>query len=297
MKIQISLKWMLIVLGTFGTVIGLLGRLWLRNPEMCLLILRFSIMVGYVGSVAVIYLRRNLVQKSQALQWLLPALSVGWLLLLLSGCLKSDTSRALPTKFLVQKKLFVHRDGRLGSDPAVWQELERRFFDDRLSKSDAQLIFTEYERALKKQMNPPEFQSAPSSQLLRRMASRGMVSDEQLVSLGEAFYGKPTSPSLRLRTTEDSIHISTDNYGRYFGKSHPTTLIWYATSVKVDGNRIGFENGSRGHAATINEGLEAGQREIRVELDCALVIMTPLVTVRGHSWLSLTRSRSGPINY
>ena len=287
MKTQISLKWMLIILGVVGTVIGLLGRLWIRNPETFFWVFQYSLVISYLvlTLIAGYFQRKRAAQKQKpANVWLQPAIAVGCLLpMLLSSCLIPDVNRTLPTKHLVKKKLFVHRDdGSLNSRWAVWQELERRFFDDRLSKADAQLIFVEFEKALKKQTNRPKLQSVTTSQLLRRMASRGMVSDEQLVSLGEAYYGKPTSPSLRLRTTENRIRLRLNQFGRSWGRSHPTTLIWCATRVKVDGEDIQFKNGQGSRAATINQQFEAGQHEIRIELDCALVMYDALTNATGR---------------
>ena len=51
----------------------------------------------------------------------------------------------------------------------------------------------------------------------------------------------------------------------------------------MDGEDIQFKNGQGSRAATINQQFEAGQHEIRVELDCALVMYDALTNAAGRS--------------
>lgn len=285
-KFQVSLKMTLIALGILGAVLGLMGRLYRFEPELCLQIIQWSLLLGYVVAMfaLVVQQRRHRTSEKAVNPWLslsMSGLVLVWLLVSWSGLTKSDLSR-LPTWYLVQRKLFTFRDdGQLVDDSNVWRELERRVMNSQLAKSDAELIFSELEESILQQADSPKWQHFSTASTLRTIADRELVSDEQLVGLAEAYYGKPPDTSLRLRTAENPLRLGI-RYGHIgVDRQHPTKLIWYATKVQVDGEDVAFSNGVGSLAATINRHLELGEHEVVVELDCAFVMHDALRTFGG----------------
>ncbi|MGA2030656.1 MAG: hypothetical protein ABSG68_00230 [Thermoguttaceae bacterium] len=287
---QYSLRTFLIATTAVGVSAGLLGRLFLRDPELCLIIVAslstagpFALAIGTIIGIGVRGRRWGLTSWGVVLL-LTPLVGIGAVIAAryFMGPGPSNL-RMQSTQELLQQQLPNQID-----QPWVWNEFEYRLKAGTLSQKDVDdavkvLIAHMTTKCPQGWDQPLSWQNA----FLSSAAQAGMISPPVLLDLCDAFYGpKPTvQPLPRLREGKSDLAINV-KYGNPWNNQAGlgVELLWQVERVLLDGKPIEVrqsyktgQNWSGSHQGT----LTAGDHQLVVEVQCAYVDQDKLFGLNG----------------
>jgi len=277
--IRISLKWMLILLIALGTGAGLLGRTFFRHPDVFrAIVMACSTIVPYILAILTLFVigkrqkRRGLVLWASLLL-VVPFFGFG-LLAVGERYLGSAPGGlgVLTTNQIIQQRLPNQIE-----EPWVWQELQRRIAAGKLTAAEADAALA----ALVKHMlaKKPQGWDRPlnwQQGFLQDATAANLVSQQQLLQMCDAFYGKPgLRPLPRLRAGKVDLDLRLDYDSSWDDHSGlPYKLIWASKRMLVDGEPVKFENQRHGRNdwfGKLRGNLDAGDHEIAIEIDAAYI--------------------------
>jgi len=297
---QYSLRTFLIVTSVLGVSLGLLGRLFLRDPELCVQIVVALFTVGSfllaVGTILWIGLRGR--------RWGLTSWGVVLLVTPLIGIGAAFAARRFigpgpgslglqSTQQLLQQRLPSQVD-----QPWVWNELERRLQTKTLSQKDvddAVKILIAHMTTTR-----PNGWDQPLNwqcQFLSKATQAGMISPPLLLGLCDAFYGpKPIlEPLPRLREGKRDLPIAVRYGSPWISQSGlGVELLWQVERVLLDGKPTEAPQPEAGPAMPDSRFSEywwgsrpvtvkAGDHQVVVEVQCAYVDQGNLIGLRGDN--------------
>ena len=283
---QYSLGTFLIATSVAGVSLGLLGRLFLRDPEICLRIVTLLSTIGpfllAVGTILWIGLRGR--------RWGLTSWGV---LLLLTPVIGIGASYAayrfmgpgpgglglLSSQQLLQQRLPNQVDA-----PWVWNELESRLQAKSLSQKDAddavKILIAHMTTTRPNGWDQPLHWQ---DQFLSKARQAGMISPPLLLGLCDAFYGpKPIiEPLRRLREGKNDLQIGIRYGSPWISQSGlGVELLWQVERVLLDGKPTEAPQPEAGHAMPDSRfsghwqgsrpvTVKAGDHQVVVEVQCA----------------------------
>ncbi len=266
---RISLKSSLLILAILGAGAGLLGRLFMTNPQSFFRV--SSILVIIVPFLAAIVTIAWIGRKHQirglgkwaVLLLLIPPLGMGGILMLQNMGRGSQGLGVLSNKQILNVNLPKAID-----EPWVWRELEARVNSGDLSSEEVDVAFQKLAAHLKtkKQVGPLSWQRG----FLKAVATQGLGNDEELIALCDVVHGQATAK------LQGSRFIQV-NYGNTWGgpvhSGLGLTLLWKVTEVLVDGKPLSFK--SAGHNGTFApldlESPLPSDKKVTMKIDCAYV--------------------------
>ncbi len=240
-RFQFSLRMFLIVICGLGVAIGLLGRLYVRRPEIFVpLFAVLSLAVPFllaIGTAIHVGFRRKPSHPRILVAWaglllLMPLLGLATLYMLRPGDL-----RRVSTQELIEQRLPMQID-----EPWVWNELESRLRADTLSQQEVDDAVKEL-ISFMTTAQPGGWNKPLSWQrsFLASAVQAKKVSDQVLVDLCDAYFGSKPSivplPRLREGTQGFSMEL---RWGNPFGAASgpDLELLWRLDRVLLDGKRI-----------------------------------------------------------
>ena len=316
-RLQFSLKTFLIATCTAGVGLGILGRQFLNDPEMFLGVLQvLSTVVPFllaVGTIVWLGFRgqqscvRNYGDNSTVAESLPQAGRrerrwdlVAWGFILLFMPLIGFGIMA------VAQNLYGPYPGRLGllsaeeviekhlpksiDEPWVWRELESRLQAGTLTKENV-------DAAVKKLISHmktirPNGWNQPlhwQTNFIKSARQSGMISDQVLFDLADAFYGpKPViEPLERVREGKGGFNIclvygSTWNDNSGLGLA----LLWEVNRVLLDGKPVNIQFNdifSANWSGRYEGEFTAGEHELTVEVECAYVEKSKMLGLNTSS--------------
>ena len=284
---RFSLKTMLIGLTVAGALTAWMGRLWVENPEMFFQVLAIATTVGpfVLAMATIIWLGwRGSKPSRRLIAWGVLLLITPFLGQVASGLLLPSGQ---PIRVLSTARLIGNRLPQQVDEPWVWNELEYRLTSGELSQEEVGQAVQELTAHMEK--TRPQGWNQPLTwqrKFLVAARQQGLISQEVLVRLCEAFYGtRPTfKPFDPLQPGPCTIMLEL-KYGNPWAQSASlgVTAVWHVNSVTVDGQpaHLTFSQMSTGQDwnAACKVDLDAGDHELLIEVECALVDDSKLLSV------------------
>ncbi len=285
-RFRVSLRGLFLALLVLGAGFGILGRLLRQNPQMFAAVVgALSTVVPYVLAVGTILWIGGRRRQYGLLVWgicliVLPFVGFGTIALtqMFVGTSPSNL-RTQTTANLIDQQLPKQLDA-----PWVWRELEQRLAAGNLSQEEAESAVGKLIANMR--ATKPEGWDQPLSwqrDFLASAEQAGLLSDEVITDLADAFYG-PTAtirPLPRLRQVNNGFEIEID-YGSSWGE-HSTAvpaLLWQVDRVLLDGQPVKVEQLHR-HGTSWSGGYEGtvamGEHEVICEVTCAYVDQAKLI--------------------
>ena len=229
---RFGLKTMFVALALVSVTIGVMGKLWIENPEAFFQTLMIATTVGpfliAVGTIIWLGLR-----GSKPAGWIL----VGWGSLLLVTPVLGIGARLLllpsgqPIRVLSTERMMRDRLPKQIDEPWVWNELVYRANRGTLSTEQVDNALQTLIDHMKK--TSPQGRNKPLSwqgEFIRLVRQKKLISDEVLLKLCEAFYGprpmlNPISP---LQPGRNRFALRVE-YGNPWGEHSKlgVALIWH----------------------------------------------------------------------
>jgi hypothetical protein len=297
-RIQFSLRTFLIASCVLGVAGGMLGRLFVRNPEVFLLLLgAFSTVLPFLLAIStILWIGWHSPRRRWALiVWggvllLMPPVGMGVLYFVESFIHPSPGN----LQFQSTQQLIQWLPTRV-DQPWVWNELTTRLKAGGLTQQEVddavkQLISHMTAKRPNGWDQPLHWQG----DFVKSATQAGKVSEPLLLALCDAFHGKkPVIPPLpRIREGKQGLSIEVQYGNRWSDEAQfGLELLWQADRVLLDGKPLDVRQTSKTNNdwTCYHDGrLPAGDHEITVELECAYVDQRRLL---GLSARNLHKSR------
>ena len=283
-RFRVSLKVLLLVLLAIGAGFGLLGRLLRHDPRMFSAVVGvLSTIVPYVLAVGTILWMGRKRRQFGLLAWgifliLLPFIGFGVMALTQMYAGPSPGNLGMQSNAdIINKQLPTRIE-----EPWVWQELERRLAARSLSKEEAESAVGKLIAHMK--ASKPNGWDRPlnwQSDFLKSASKSGLLSDQLLADLSDAYYG-PTAkiqPLKRLREANRGFDIDIQ-YGSNWASDTVPALLWQVDRVLLDGQPIEFKQNyrnSRGWSSKHEGKIAKGDHDVTCEITCAYVDRSKLI--------------------
>ena len=277
---RFSLKNGLLGIGVFGAVVGLLGRLWHRNPELLLQLVSWLPLVVFALALFLRIRYHKLIQQRPEL-WLATTL-------LLICCVplaislrpdlgtkgKQDRLKWLSTSYLVNRRL-----GTDIADHAVWEELEQRVLRSRVATGELEPAFEKLLAYWKANAHSSEsIPRAPyhvsRSDILHRLARRDLISNDLLKQIADLRFGQPEVRSVRLREGRAQVDLDIIKYKRRLLRVHyfsPWVLVWDVEDARLDDKSLAIKHEDAWSHGNVSFEATPGDHELTLDLICGYI--------------------------
>ena len=283
-----SLRTFLIATCAVGLSMGLLGRLFLRNPELCMGIVGMLSTIGpfvlAVGTIVWIGLRGR---RWGLTSWgvvlaVTPLVGIG--AILATRYFLGPSSGNLDLRLQTNRQLLQQYLPKQVDQPWVWNELESRRKPGKLSPQevdDAVKVLVAHMTSKQPQgwNQPLSWQNG----FLSAATKAGMISPPVLFSLCDAFYGPQPiiQPLHRMREGKDGLQVEI-TYGNPWSSQNGlgVELLWQVERVLLDGKPVELQQPVRSGerwSGSCPGALKAGDHEVVVVVQCAYVNQAKLI--------------------
>ncbi|MBN2296826.1 MAG: hypothetical protein JXM70_30655 [Pirellulales bacterium] len=322
---QFSLRTFLIVTTATGVGLGIMGRLFMRNPDIFMTVLGVLstvvpfllaiITIIWIGAGGKPHPAANCRQCGADLSEVIPSQYtlrrerrwglVIWGIMLLAMPAIGLALMVVAQKFygpspgglgmLSTEELIEKRLPKKVDEPWVWRELERRLQDGTLTKENVDAAVKKLVAHMK--TTRPQGWDSPlnwQSEFLEPANRAGMISEDVLIALADAFHGpKPAvEPLERKREGKGSIRIDV-NYGNQWQSNSKLglVLLWDVNRILLDGKPVKHQlihRSSNQWSGSHESQLTPGNHELTVEVECAYVDQSKML---GLDTNSLSKAR------
>lgn len=263
LSIRFGLQSFLIGMTIFGVLIGILGRLWERSPEVVVTLLKCSPIILLLLNL---YLAIRLRNKRLPLVFGL-LIGTGLLVLSLIGLTRVNTVQLLSNKYLIRKRL-----GKDMDDHTAWREIERRLINQQFTKEDTDFLITLLLESgildRSKPRKPPFYLRSPvQRQWLNIAVQRGLISNEHLMALADQHFGPPQTRRLRLTEGREIVGLYPIQYGKNM-IGFPLQIVWEVKSAELDGREVQVHPDENFRLGSVNEEFSVGKHQLQVQLAC-----------------------------
>lgn len=289
--LRISLKMLLILLLAVGAGIGLLGRLFLSNPQVFFAVVGgLSTIVPFLLAISTIFVLGFRGKRQGLMLWsglliLMPIIGISVIFFGQRFVGSSPSNLAVQnTQMLIEEQL-----RKRVNEPWVWNELERRVTTGSLTAEQADEAVGVFIAHMKS--SKPEGWDQPlhwQDEFLKAATQAGLISDPVMYELCDAFYGpKPViRPLPRLRAGDSGFDI-TIKYGSTWSNNSglDLQLVWDVNQVLVDDKPVEAKRSHRSRDSWHGQckgDLTAGEHKIAVEVEAAYIDNKKLIGLSTH---------------
>jgi hypothetical protein len=260
-------------------------NLLLESPDLFLGVLYFcATVVPFVLAVGTIIALGLQVKKGKVVAWgiglmLMPPVMYGAMAVFLP---RGNALSLITTKRLIERRLPQQID-----EPWVWNELETRLKNEKLSRDEVDAVLTELASYMRRAQpygwdQPLVWQRDFASSAI----GAKLVSKKVYLDLCDAFFGKPqVTPIAPIKAREEGFRIGIE-YGNTWTDHSGlgVSLLWHVNQVMVDGKPVTLGPAQRyadDWSATVRGKLSPGNHEVQIEIECAYVDALTGVTYRS----------------
>gem|GEM_PF-5366391 len=278
---RFSLKSGLLGIGVLGAMLGLLGRLWQRNPELVLMLVVWSpIAIVFLSALLMVRYHREIKRRPE-LSIAFPIihlLAIGFFMTFLRpfvGPGKQNRIRWLPTAYLVGQRL----DANIADSP-VWKELEQRVLSNRVAKGELEPAFAKLFASWKTHAFsstdsiPRTSYPVSRSDFLHKVAQRELISNGLLKQIADLRFGQPEVRSVRLREGDAQVDLNIVTYERRLLRVHyfsPWILVWDVTDARLGDKSLAITYEDAWSPGRVSFDATPGNHELVLNLTCGYV--------------------------
>ena len=294
---RFGLKTMLFVFLVLGVGGGILGSLFLRNPQVFFAVWSIgSIVVPFVLAIlTILWLCRSMAKKRGVFIWtgmltLAPLVGLGLLPLFQYLHMQGVTVATPNNRAAVGQYSNVATDDLLANylpaeinTPWVWNELEDRLQANNLSKAEIDEAITLLTNSLKQDKD--SWKSPLNWQDTFITSTANKMSKSVYIDLHDAYFGPARLELGRLRDSETGFDFRVKNGSTWADNSGLNyKLLWNIKAVELDGKPISWKQNFKTTEelnAACKGVLSPGEHELKILVDCAYVQDDKLVGLRS----------------